>query len=183
MLFPQKEHNTEALQTNQVGVSTLCTGRLQRRTAAVICIHLQVPNSLPDVGTGRSEATSVCSTPVSSLHTLHLLAWLWAPPLYMSIYIVNKAPELLKRSSYLLSSSLLSFFSLDLNSHCLLSLLLSSASRYYFFLWLPPSFCSLCLTVSSSSLFLFLTVFLYIYLYYTPVQETPVASVCTSALL
>lgn len=38
----------------------------------------QSPSSLTDVGTSRAKATSVCSPAVSSSHTLHLLAWLWA---------------------------------------------------------------------------------------------------------
>lgn len=74
MLCPQKKHNIETLQA----ISIFCTGRLQRRTAAIICFHIQVPNSSPDVGTVQSKAMSVCTQTASSLHTNHLSAWLWA---------------------------------------------------------------------------------------------------------
>lgn len=101
MLYAQKKQYRDTSDNPILGISIICTGRWQRRTAAIICIHIRVPNSLPEVGTGRSKAMSVCSLPVSYFHTLHLrISMTLSTPLCMSIYIANKALQLLKRNSY-----------------------------------------------------------------------------------
>lgn len=117
MLFPQKKDNTETLQTIRI----FCTGRLQRRTAAVICIHIQVTNSPSDADTGRSKALDIC---FHAFSTLHLLGWLWEHLWHVWGSTVHSGQS---------SSCLLSFLSLDLYSNCLLSPPSSSAYRFVFF--------------------------------------------------
>lgn len=171
-----RPHNRETLsqmQRNTISRHFWQSLRLQRRTAAVICIHIPVSNSLPDVGTGRSKAGSVCSPPVPPI-SMTLSA-----PLYTSIYTANKGPELLKRDSYLLSiAPLLSWSLLSLFAFNPLPVIL------YFFLWLLPSICSSFLSHWFFPLFCrFVSLLSPSSFYDASVQETPVVTVCTTALL
>lgn len=129
MLYPQKKQNIETLQTIPL---YFCTGRLQKRTAAIICIHTKVP------ALSQMLAQGVLKLRVFVLPLFHLrirCTYQHDFERTFGIYehLRSKQSPRATKAQTLLSSSLPSFFSLDLCSRCLFSPPPSSAWCHYFF--------------------------------------------------